>query len=170
MTAALAPSLPIGFSTMMRERAVFSPSVADALGERAEQVGAGRQIEGADALVGPEQGLEIAPAGVARRVGGDIVEAGEEALERRPGVVVDGGEFHQRVLHARAELAAIEMPARHADDPGRLGELVAALAVEQRGIELAVGQVAGAAEDDEIERFNLDDACGHDASQCCDQM
>ena len=62
------------------------------------------------------------------------------------------------------------MPARDADDPRRLGELVAALAVEQRRIELAVGQVARAAEDDEVERLNLDVAYGHDASQCCDRI
>ena len=148
----------------------LQPLRADALGERTEQVGRRRQIEGADALVGPQQGVEIAPAGVARRVGGNIIETRQKALERRAGVVVDRGELHQGVLHSRAELAAIDLSPRHADDPGRFGELVAALAVEQGRIKLAEGQIPGAAEDDQIERLNLDVACGHDASQCCDQM
>ena len=45
---------------------------------------------------------------------------------------------------------------------GWLGELVAALPVKERRVELAVSQIAGAAEDNEIEWFNLDDACGHE--------
>src|SRR5260370_15973771 len=58
------------------------------------------------------------------------------------------------------------MAARDANDSRGLGELFACLAMKQRGIELAIGQVSRAAEDDEIERFNLHDACGHVASQC----
>ena len=36
--------------------------------------------------------------------------------------------------------------------------------MKERRVELAIGQIAGAAEDDKIERFDLDNACGHDAS------
>ena len=143
---------------MMRERGVVSPSSPSRLAIGDEQIRAGRKIKRANPLVGPQQGLEVRPAGVAGSVRGDIVDAGEKTFERRSRVVVDGGEFHQRFFHGGAKLAAIEMPARDADDPGRVGELFAALAVKQRRIEFAVGQVAGAAEDDEIERINLDNA------------
>jgi aminoglycoside phosphotransferase len=36
--------------------------------------------------------------------------------------------------------------------------------MEERGVELAIGKIAGAAKDDEIEWLNLDNACGHNAS------
>jgi hypothetical protein len=51
--------------------------------------------------------------------------------------------------------------ARDADDAGRFGELLAFLPIHQRRVELAVGEIACAPEDDEIERFNFHDACGH---------
>ena len=63
---------------------------ADALRQRAEQVRRRRQIEGADALVRTQQGIEIAPAGLARGVGGNIVEAREKTLQCRSGVSADG--------------------------------------------------------------------------------
>ena len=56
------------------------------------------------------------------------------------------------------------MAARDADDPRGLGELPAPLAMEKRRIELAIGEVAGPAEHDEIKRINLDDARSHVAS------
>ncbi len=143
----------------------LQPLGAEPARNRAEEVGAGGEIEGADAFVRPERIPKIGPAGVVHGVGSDVVEAGEEPIERLARAVVDRLEFHQRVLHAGAEDVAVEAPARHADDPGRVGELSAPLAMEQRRIELAIGEIARPAEHDQIERINLDDARSHFASQ-----
>ena len=64
-----------------------------------------------------------------------------------------------------AEGVAIERAARDADDARGLGELIAHFAVKQRGIEFAIGEIAGAAEDDEIERIDLDDSRRHGVSR-----
>ncbi len=165
MASALAPSWPIGFSTMIARAGSLQPLGAEPARDRAEEVGAGGKIEGADAFVRPERIPEIRPPVVVHGVGGDVVEAGEEPLERLARFVVGRFELDQRVLHAGAEGVAVEMPARHADDPGRLAELPAPLAMEQRRIELAIGEIARPAEHDEIEGINLDDAQSHFASQ-----
>src|SRR5271155_2777296 len=56
------------------------------------------------------------------------------------------------------------MTTRCPNDPGRVGELVAALTVEERRIELTISKIARAAKNDEIEWLDLDNACGHGAS------
>ena len=81
IAAALAASWPIGFSTMMRERGVARPVLPMPLGDRAEQIGAGCEIIGANALVGAEQRFQLVPAAFAGRVDGDIVDAIQETLE-----------------------------------------------------------------------------------------
>ena len=83
---------------------------------------------------------------------------------RRACFVVDGVEFCQRVKDRSAERVAVEVTPRRRDDPGRVGKLIAAFAMKERGIELTEGQIAGPAEDDEIEWLDLDIAYGHDAS------
>ena len=98
IAAALAPSLPIGFSTMMRERGVTRPLGAEPLGDRAEQLGAGRHVKGAHALVGAEQRLQVVPAVIAGDVDRDIVDAIEETLDQRRRGVVGAAELRQRVL------------------------------------------------------------------------
>ena len=60
-----------------------------------------------------------------------------------------------------AVLTVVHRAARHPDDARRLGKLFASLSMEQRRIELAISQVARAAEHHEIERINFDIACGH---------
>ena len=55
--------------------------------------------------------------------------------------------------------------ARDADDPRGLAELPAPLAMKQRRVKLAVGEIARPAENDEVKRIDLDDARGHVASQ-----
>src|SRR6185437_6249886 len=113
------------------------PFGAEALRQRTKPVRTGREIIGADAVVVAEQSLEVRPAAIAHRIDRDIVEPGQKSLRRRPRSVVDNAEFHQRLLDRGAERLAVEAPARRADDPGRLGELTAALAVKQRRVELA---------------------------------
>ena len=137
------------------------PLFAEALRHRAEEIGTGREIEGANALVRSQKRAKLRPAFLAHHIDGSVVDAGEEALHR--GVVLVGAraKFEQRVLHRQPECVAVVVAPGDADDAGRFGELLASLPVQERWIELAVGKVARAAEDDEIERFNFHNACGH---------
>ena len=66
-------------------------------------------------------------------------------------------ELDERVAHRDAIRLRVQRTARSADDAGRIGELIAHLAVKERGKQFAIGEVAGAAEDDEIEGFDLDE-------------
>ena len=52
------------------------PFGAEALRQRAEQVGPRREIVGADAFVGAEQSLQIRPSPIVHRVDSDVVESG----------------------------------------------------------------------------------------------
>ncbi len=137
------------------------PLFAETLRHRTEEIGTGREIEGANALVRPQEGQKLRPAVMAHDVDGNVVDPGEEAVHRRVGVVVGGAEFDERVLHRRAKRVAVVVAARDTDDTGRFGELLAFLPMHERRVELAVGEVACAAEDDEIERFDFHDACCH---------
>ena len=140
------------------------PFGAKPLRQRAEQVGARCKVIGANAFIAVEQRLEIRPPAVMHGVDRDIVETGEKSLCRRVRLVVHGVEFYQRVFDRGAKRVALEVTARSPDDPRRFGELIAALAVKKRGVELSISQIARAAKNDEIERLNLDDARGHNAS------
>ena len=141
---------------MMRERGLTSPS-APRRRRSGRQIGPGGEIVGADAFVGAEQFFQLRPSHRwsrrprRSRCGRGTARPPRRRL-RRPRL------FHERVLDACAERVAVERPARHADDAGRIGELAARLPVEERGIELAVGEVAGTAEDEEVERIDLDDS------------
>ena len=85
--------MPIGFSTMMRERGVTSPSAPRRFASGTEEVGRGREIKGADAIVGAEHRFQIRPSGVAHGVDRDEVETGEKSLKRRAGLSVDDVEI-----------------------------------------------------------------------------
>ena len=54
--------------------------------------------------------------------------------------------------------------ARRSDDPRRFGKLVVALAMIERRQELAFRQIAGTAENDEVERVDGNDLAGHGLS------
>ncbi len=132
---------------------------ADALGDGREQIGAGGEIIGAHALVAVHQRLELAPALLAGRVERLVADARQEFLDRLAAVGL--AEFPQGVAHAVLKLGARHLAARDADDARRVGELVDLLAVIERRKQLAVGEVAGAAENDEVEGIDLDDLGSH---------
>ena len=70
--------------------------------------------------------------------------------------------FVDRLLRELAwNSSSVILRTRGADDAGRLGKLVVALAVIERRQQLALGKVAGAAENDEIERIDGDDLACH---------
>ena len=90
----------------------------------------------------------------------DIVDAAQEALQHlRIGVLAD--ELHQRRLDLRQIGLARQLAARGADHAALRRELAVAVAVVEARQQLAHGEVAGGAEDDEIEDGDGDDLCGH---------
>ena len=64
----------------------------------------------------------------------------------------------ERRLGRGAVLLVGHRPARDPDDPRDRRDLAVAVAMEEGRQELAVGEIAGAAEDDEIEGLDGDDA------------
>ena len=149
---------------MMRERGSDEPFSAKTLRQRTEEVRPGREIISSDSFVVAKQRLQIRPSAFARGVNRDKVEPGQKALHRRAVVTINGTELDQRVLDRSAKGVAIDPATRRSDDPSRLGELVAALAMKERRVELTMSQITGAAKDDEIEWLDLDNAWGHEAS------
>ena len=136
------------------------PLLADALGDGREQVGAGGEVEGADLLAVAEQLLEPFPALFAGGVERAIVDARQERVHRLV-AVLGVAELDQRLAHGLLEILAREFAPRDADDAGGVGELAALVAVEQRREQLAIGEIAGAAEHDEVEGIDLDDLGSH---------
>ena len=165
IAAALAPSLPIGFSTMMRERGRHEPFRAETLGDRAEQVGARRQIIGADAFVGAEQRLQILPN---RRRSSRRPRHSRVRARKRSNAAPAPSSAPANFINASLTVArnASRSSWRRETPMMRVGSVNWSLRsrLKQRRVELAIGEIAGAAEDDEIEWLDFDDARGHDAS------
>ena len=86
----------------------------------------------------------------------------EEAVDGARGEIVGAHEAVQLVLDRGAEGGVVQILARQADDAGRVGDLPVEVAHEQRGEQLSVGEIAGAAEDDEIEGIDGDDPARHE--------
>ena len=106
-----------------------------------------------------ERSRQRRPAGVGAGVGGDVAEAAEEARRacarrsRRPRRHGLAGQV--------AEFVVGEPAAGDADDARPVGHLPGGVAVVERRQQLAAGEVAGGAEDDEVERIDRDHARGH---------
>jgi hypothetical protein len=134
---------------------VGQPRLGQPLGDARHQFGGHRQVvEPADrrrsfVLAQPvAQAVEAAGGG---GVGGDVEQvAGEVAPLRLVPRLADGGlRPGDEVL---AELLVGELRARHADDAERAGQPPLGERLEQRRHQLAGGQVAGGAEDDDAQR------------------
>ena len=132
------------------------------VGDDLEQFRRGGEIEGAHPVepIG-DQALQRAPAGIASRIDLRVVDAPEEAPERRVVQPLFGDEGAQRLLDQVAEGRAGQVLAGDADDARRIGELIVALAHEQRREQLAVGEIPRAAEHDDVERIDGDDPACH---------
>ena len=105
--------------------------------------------------------LQLVEAVARHRIDRDVAEALQEGLELP---LVDLARLHMLGNRLAGEFAVVvvgQLGARRADDARRLGELAGALALVERRQQLALGKVAGAAEDDEVERFDGDDLAGH---------
>ena len=101
----------------------------------------------------PSNCLEVVPPLIARGVDLEMFEPTQEAIDRRTrvGFVV----LHQGLLTERRNASTGQRPSRDADDPRRVRELFAHVAMKQRGVELPIGEIAGAAEHDDVERIDL---------------
>src|SRR5712691_10593374 len=97
--------------------------------------------------------VELLTARELRGVGGHVGQGGGEALPHRLGRRLDARELRHRFAHARAELVVGHLRARGADDRERLGQRAARVEAPQGGDELAAGQVARRAEDDQGKRL-----------------
>ncbi len=73
----------------------------------------------------------------------------------------DAREFLQGLGDGAPKGGHVQLLARHADDLRRLRELIIKEAVKQSGKELAMGKIAGAAEDHQIKGSDLDDTRNH---------
>ena len=90
------------------------------------------------------------------RAGGvdlEMIEPRHEAIDRRVrvGFVV----LRQGLVDRAAKRVYRQRPSRDADDTRRVRELFVHVAMKQRGVEFPIGEVAGAAEHDDIERIDL---------------
>ena len=79
-----------------------------------------------------------------------MVQAAEHPVERRLVELVGGDVRRQGVADLGAVAVVVEAGAGHRDDPGVVGQLALAVAEVEGRQQLAEGQVAGAAEDDEV--------------------
>ena len=123
-----------------------------------------RQVEHPDDVAVADRLLELGEAVAALGVGRDVAHPAEEFRQLGLVDILRLHVLEDRLLGKGAELFVAQLAARRADDPGRLGKLVVALAVIERRQELALRKVAGAAENDEVERIDRDDLACHDMS------
>ncbi len=83
-------------------------------------------------------------------VDADVGQAGDEAVEDRRVELVGTHEPRQLAADLVAVAGDVEAGTGQGDDPGLGGQLPVAVAEVEGGQQLADGQVAGAAEDDEV--------------------
>ena len=135
---------------------------AEALANRAEEIGPDGQIEDADAvLVGLQDLFEILPAGFLARFGGDIIQAVEKPLAHVGLALVFGHMGFDGGQGEGAKRFTGHGAARRADDAGARRNLALHIAVEKGRQQFALGQVAGGAKDDEIEDVDRNGSRGH---------
>ena len=131
------------------------PGFAEPEHDRRVERGRGGAVEepvAADRPLLLDLAQEIAEPGVEVGVGGiaGVVEEGlGEPLPHARGGRLDAGELRDRLAHARAELLVAHLRPAHADDGEGLGQHAALEHRPERGDELALGEIAGGAEDDE---------------------
>src|SRR5690606_4303054 len=136
--------------------------VAPTLGYRAEQVGGGGEVEGAyRTRLGLKAGLERIPSALGRGIKRDIADRPEE---RRNGIL--GGLMRRAVtpdrLADRLPVGlVVEILTRHPDDARIRRHLPVDEAHEKSRHQLAVAEVTGAAENDEIEWRDGDGTACH---------
>ena len=140
------------------------PVLAQLVRNIAEQGRRDGQIEGADAVAFADRLLQSVESGAARRIGRNVGQAGEKGLQLLVVDIAGLDVVGDRLASEGLEFGVRQFRARRPDDPRRLAELMVALAIIERGQQLALGEVPGAAEDNEVERVDGDDLARHGMS------
>ncbi len=126
--------------------------------------GADGEIEGAHAFLAlVQQLLQLVPALVGLGIHGDVEEPRAELFQFR---LVEFARLQMFLEGVGRKLPVFVMRhfgAGRADDAGGLGKLAGHLTMVEGGKKLALCKVAGAAEDDIIERLNGNDLAAHEA-------
>ena len=130
--------------------------------DRPEQIGRGGEIEDADPSRIVACGGKLDPAGRTGGVQGNVTQPTEKAGDTGFVEILRGYVLAQRGLGLRGVGGALQLPAGHPDDQAVRRQLAIEVPIVQRWQQLAVRQVAGAAEHHEIERADRDDLCRHD--------
>src|SRR3546814_10058804 len=105
--------------------------------------------------------LQFRPAFVAGTVHRDVAHALEEAVDAR-GIALARSDMTLDRLARRLPVFRIRhLPPRHRDDAAGTDDLTGTVAQEQGRQQLAVGEVAGAADDDQLERIDGNSLRGH---------
>ncbi len=139
----------------------------EAAADRREQVRRGGEVEHPHPLAAFAQGGgEFAPAGVLGGVERAVVEHRQEALDqgRQARLVIQV--FDEGRPHLVAVVLGGDRLAGHAGDARAGLDLRIGMAAEQGRQQLAQSQVAGAAEDDQIEGIHRFDRRAHFAPRC----
>ena len=118
-------------------------------------------VEDADALAVADRLLQRLEALARERIDRDIGKAGEESIQLLGDDVLLRHMVDDRLASELAVLLVGQLGSRRTDDAGRFGELARDLALIQCRQELALGQVAGRAEGDEVERLDGNDLARH---------
>ncbi len=124
------------------------------LRDRAEQARGASQVEDPHlARVGArQQRSQLIPVVCAGKVDARVVQPGKEAMNGLIIKGVGGDEPAQFAAHFVAVTGFIEPSAGYGDDAGVGGELAVPVAQVQRGKKFSDGQIAGAAEYNEVTR------------------
>ena len=167
MACALARSWPSGFSSTTRTVGPFSPAAPSCAQIVCEQVGAvARYITTTSARRCREPRAEAAVVLGLRQVHRQVVDEPGEARELLVGRALRILDLVEALLQPRAIAVVVEILARDAEDASAFGQLAVAEGLEQRRHQLAPRQVAGAAEEHEVEghadRIRCFAEAGHD--------
>jgi hypothetical protein len=130
----------------------------------AEQRGRHRQIKGADAVAVSDLLFQQVEAGAADGVRRDIGKSVEKRFQFLGVDVFLGDVLGNRLLGEGPEFRVAHLAARRADDASRFRKLMIALAVVERRQKLALRQIAGTTEYDEVERVDGNDLACHGLS------
>ena len=135
---------------------------ADLRAHGGEEVGAGREVHHDDVGgAGLQPGRERGVVGRVRKIDSLVVEEGREAGELVVGRPLGAFDLVKSIPQPGAVRVVGELLARHREDAAAFRQLAVAEGLEQGREELAPGEVAGAAEENEIEGH---ERTGYDAS------
>ncbi len=157
-------SWPIGFSSTTRDNARGEVVGADVATDRPVEAGRDREVEDPDPRRVEPFGQRLPTAVRAHRVKLGVAQALEETLRRLGFERCRIDMLLQRRGGALPEALVIELGARGADDPRVLRHLAVAEAPVEGRQQLPQREIAGRAEDDEVEGGDGDDLRGHVAT------